>query len=67
MLNIVIDLKKQIKENFGIELHFHDTCGGMYFSIDEKNDQISQYIENYFQKRGKKTKVSANGLTFSVD
>ncbi|MBQ9236161.1 MAG: hypothetical protein IJ184_06850 [Alphaproteobacteria bacterium] len=56
MLNIVIDLKKKIKENFGIELHFHDTCGGMYFSVDEKNEQVSEYIENYFKEREKKLK-----------
>ena len=38
------ELKKAILDNFGVTLHFHDGCGGQYFTLDERNDEIKRFI-----------------------
>ena len=31
----VLEFKRILDEKFGVYLHFHDACGGQYFSFDE--------------------------------
>ena len=35
-----IELKKAIKSQFDIDLHFHDSCAGQYFELEATNDLI---------------------------
>lgn len=64
---LIADIKKQIAEKFGINLHFHDTCGsGMYFSLDVRNDEIAMFIQQYFATKHLNVIVSENGLNFTV-
>ena len=60
------ELKKAILENFGVTLHFHDGCGGQYFTLDERNDEIKQFVESYFDKKGMTVTFIARGTQFSV-
>ena len=65
---IVSDIKNKVIEKFGINLHFHDTCGcGMYFSLDERNDDISDFVCKYFAALNMQTTVSENGLNLTVE
>ena len=70
MLNyaFVTELKKQIAERFGEHLHFHDTCGGgMYFSLEQRNDEVLDFLQQYFSAQGMKIKISADGLHIEAE
>ena len=58
--------KRAILDNFGVALHFHDGCGGQYFTLDERNDEIKRFIESYFDKKGMTVTFIARGTQFSV-
>lgn len=45
------ELKRAVLDNFGVTLHFHDGCGGQYFTLDERNDEIKRFIEATSIKR----------------
>jgi len=30
----VLEMKKTVDEKFHLNVHFHDGCGGQYFSLD---------------------------------
>lgn len=41
-------LKALVMETFSVQLHFHDGCGGQYFSVDEPADEkMQEWIANY--------------------
>lgn len=64
----VIEIKKLVQEKFGIALHFHDSCGGgTYFSIEQKNDEITAFLQEYFAARHIRLSVSENGLNFTAE
>jgi hypothetical protein len=48
----VIQFKKAVKDAVGVDIHFHDTCGGMYFTFDEGKEGLKQFVENYFAEKG---------------
>ncbi|MBR1825440.1 MAG: hypothetical protein IJ770_02530 [Alphaproteobacteria bacterium] len=65
---LAADLKKHIAGKFGVNLHFHDTCGGgMYFSLDARNDDIAEFIKQYFAAKNMKVSISESGLNFTVE
>ena len=37
------ELKRYILKHFSIVLHIHDTCGGMYLSLDEPSQLPTAY------------------------
>ena len=41
-------LKKEILERFGTVLHFHDGCGGQYFTLEKSGEDITGFIKEYF-------------------
>lgn len=45
------ELKRAILDNFGVTLHFHDGCGGQYFTLDERNDEIKGLLRATSIKR----------------
>ena len=57
------ELKRAILDNFGVTLHFHDGCGGQYFTLDERNDEIKRFIESYFDKKGNDRYIYSKGNT----
>ena len=64
----VLEFKRILDEKFGVYLHFHDACGGQYFSFDEaEKDEVYQFLTSYFANIGGKINIADNKLTFTVD
>ena len=57
-------LKRFIKENFSVILHIHDTCGGLYISIDEPDELVKEFILAYCLENGIPVTVSSDGRSF---
>ncbi len=63
----VLELKKIAEEKYGVYIHFHDACGGMSLSIDEKNDDVRKLIEDYCAQKQVRLKISADGTGFIIE
>lgn len=63
----VIELKNEAQEHFTDKIHFHDACGGQYFSLETKNEMLATFIEKYFAKHNIKAVFSDDGLNFSLE
>lgn len=64
----VIEIKRLVQDKFGIALHFHDSCGGgTYFSIEQKSDEITAFLQEYFASRHIHLSVSENGLNYTAE
>lgn len=57
-------LKRFIQKNFSVNLHIHDTCGGLYVSIDEPNEAVKEFILTYCRENGIAVTVSSDGTSF---
>ncbi|MGN0806537.1 MAG: hypothetical protein ACI4MC_05815 [Candidatus Coproplasma sp.] len=62
-LNEVTELKKIIENRFSARLHFHDGCGGQYFTVDEPNDELKAFLTEYLSERKLEVRFSENGFT----
>ena len=60
-------LKRFIQKNFSVNLHIHDTCGGLYLSIDEPNPPVKEFILAYCRANGISVRVSSDGRFFFPD
>ena len=63
----IIKLKKLVQNNFNTKLHVHDTCGGQYFSLDKKFDNIENVINDYLSKQNLHARFSADMLSFTIE
>ena len=63
----VTELKKKISELFSVEVHFHDACGGQYFTVDELTDEMKAFLIEYFSERKLKVHFSESGDSFTVE
>jgi|GEM_PF-1366994 len=63
----IINLKKIILKEYNTKLHWHDTCGGQYFSFDSKINGIENFINKYLSQYNLHAKFSADGLSFTVE
>ncbi len=62
-----VKLKSYIWEHFKINLHIHDTCGGgLYFSLEEPNPTVIEFVVAYFKARGINTEISSDGLSIFI-
>ena len=59
-------LKKEILERFGVALHFHDGCGGQYFTLEKSSEDITEFIKEYFAAKGRTVTFIAKGTQFTV-
>lgn len=66
-LNDVAELKNILEKRFSARLHFHDCCGGQYFTVDGTNDELKSFLTDYFSERKLKVNFSENGDSFSVE
>ena len=57
---------KKVEDKFSVVVHFHDGCGGQYFTCDEPTEELKKFIIAYFEKQNVKVKFSENGNWFSV-
>ena len=62
--DFVLELKKAVQDNFGVYLHFHDSCGGQSFSIEEDSEELRGFITDFFAARGINIKFTVDGLSF---
>lgn len=62
----VLELKKACAERFPDHVHFHDGCGGQYFSLDEPNDALREFICGYFRGLGLTADFTGDGTVFTV-
>ncbi|MGN1203008.1 MAG: hypothetical protein ACI4RF_06900 [Eubacterium sp.] len=65
-LSEVADFKREISNRFSSNIHFHDSCAGQYFSLDGINNELRNYIVQYFSVRNMQTVFSDDGLQFTV-
>ena len=65
-LSEVTKLKKEVSDRFSAQIHFHDGCGGQYFSLDESNDELQKHITAYFTEINMQAVFSEDGLYFTV-
>lgn len=66
-LDEVMELKKEIAERFGVEVHMHDTCGAQTFSVDpdKMTPELENYIIGYFDGQNMQADIAKDGY-FSV-
>ncbi len=57
-------LKKQVAEQFDVELHYHGSCGGQNFSITSNTAELRSFLEDYFSEKGLDLSFSGDGLRF---
>lgn len=62
----VLKLKSACAEHYPDHVHFHDGCGGQYFSLDERNDGLREFICAYFADMGLRADFMEDGLAFTV-
>lgn len=59
-------LKREIAEKFSVQIHFHDGCGGQYFTIENPTEELKEYIRTFFARQNANVLFSENGEQFSV-
>ena len=66
-LSDVNKLKTIIKNQFDTTVHFHDCCGGQYFSIDKPTEELKEFIAAFFVEKKLNVIFSENGRQFSIE
>ena len=61
----VAELKKVVAAKFSLRIHFHDGCGGQYFTVEEMTDELKSFLTEYFTERN--VRFSEDGTHFSVE
>lgn len=62
----VLKMKAACAAHYPDHVHFHDGCGGQYFSLDERNDGLREFICGYFAEIGLTADFADDGLIFTV-
>ena len=65
-LSEVSELKKATTEACSANIHFHDGCGGQYFTVDEPSEKLKSFIIDYFAKKNESVRFSTKGDIFSI-
>ena len=61
------EIQLEIEEKFGVHVHLHDQCGhGFWFGLDEKNDEVTEYITSRLRNMGIECQVSESGLAIGA-
>lgn len=66
-LSEAAELKKETAEKCSVRLHFHDGCGGQYFSLDQPDEAAAQHIAEFLALRNRRALFSEDGLRFTVE
>lgn len=62
----VIKIKKAVNEKFGEYVHFHDSCGGQYFNLENTTPRIVEFIKEFVQTLGYFAKFDDDGFIFTL-
>ena len=69
MLNFseIIQLKQELADRTGADLHYHDVCPKPFFTLEHTNSEIREYITDYLRKKRYAPQFSEDGLQFTVE
>lgn len=62
----VIKLKDAVSKNFDEKMHFHDACGGQYFTLEKTNKNLQKFITDFMKNSGYKAIFDDDGLSFTL-
>lgn len=48
---LAAELKNAAAEKFNSAIHFHDGCGGQFFTVDEPSEELKNFITEFFAKK----------------
>lgn len=63
----VLELKKACKEKFNEHVHFHDACGGQYFTLETDSEEIRSFITDFMLAKKYRVNFSKNKMSFTLD
>lgn len=61
----VLKLKEYLKQ-YNKAVHFHDSCGGQYFTLEEKDEELEKLIRGYFEEKNQAVLFDESGIQFVV-
>ena len=69
MLNLseIIELKQELADKTGAELHYHDVCPKPFFTLERSDSEIQTCITEYLGRKRYTPRFSDNGLQFTVE
>ena len=69
MLNFseIIELKQELADRTGAELHYHDVCPKPFFTLERSDSEIQTCITEILGKKHYAPRFSDNGLQFTVE
>lgn len=65
-LDDVLDLKEYVQERFGVDVHYHDACGGQSFEVANMTPDLKNYLTGYFDGQHLHASFSDTDGFFSV-
>lgn len=63
---LAAELKKAAAEKFNSAIHFHDGCGGQFFTVDEPSEELKNFITEFFAGKNMKPVFSDDGTSFTL-
>ena len=64
-INDALKLKEEAFKSYGTVVHFHDSCGGQYFTCEDKlSADIKKFVTDYFKSIGMQAHFAENGIQF---
>ena len=69
MLNLseIIELKQELADKTGAELHYHDVCPKPFFTLERSDSEIRTCITEYLGRKRYIPRFSDDGLQFTVE
>ena len=63
----VLKLKQACNEKFKEHVHFHDACGGQYFTLETDSDEIRDFIVDFMKKMNCKITFDKTKMSFTIE
>ena len=64
--DFVLSLKAALKAAVGVYVHFHDGCGGQYFTLEKTDAATVGAVEGFLAEHGMKPIFTPEKLTFTI-
>ncbi|MGN0656443.1 MAG: hypothetical protein ACI4KR_06600 [Ruminiclostridium sp.] len=61
------ELKRAAAEKFSSEIHFHDGCGGQYFTVDKPAEELKAFITEFLALKNMKPVFYNSDEAFRVE
>lgn len=66
-LNKTVSFKKEIADKFPVQIHFHDSWSGQFFSLKKPTAELKEYIKAFFTKQNINVRFSENSKYFFLE